>query len=88
MADPKGGEWRTQDVAITRSKGRILRNAAQCAICQDIIESVDVHDFVRCECGAIFVDGGHEYLRRGGKFDALIELSEVEGEDNATSQDQ
>ena len=33
--------------------------------CGDIIESVHRHDFVECSCGSIFVDGGHDYLRRG-----------------------
>jgi len=56
---------------------RIIRNAAQCAACQDIIESTHRHDFRTCSCGSIFVDGGKEYLRRGGDFALLIELSEI-----------
>ena len=60
----------------------ILKNKAQCAICEDIIESEHVHHFVRCSCGSIFVDGGQEYLRRGGKFENIIELSETVEEDN------
>ena len=44
--------------------------------CDDLIESRHVHDFVSCKCGAIFVDGGHEYLRCGGEFDKMIELYE------------
>ena len=44
----------------------IKRNAAKCAKCGDIIESKTRHDFVKCSCGAIFVDGGHDYIRRGG----------------------
>ena len=44
---------------------RILRNRAKCLKCGDIIESVHRHDFVECSCGSIFVDGGHDYLRRG-----------------------
>jgi len=47
----------------------IIRNSALCSKCGDEIESKHVHDFVRCSCGAAFVDGGHDYLRRGG--DAL-----------------
>lgn len=43
----------------------IIHNKAQCLICKDTIESVHRHDFVQCKCGNIFVDGGHEYLRRG-----------------------
>lgn len=44
---------------------KILRNIAKCKKCQDIIESINVHDFVRCKCKSIFVDGGKDYVRRG-----------------------
>ena len=40
----------------------IIRNAIQCKKCGDIIESVSVHDFKTCSCGACSVDGGHYYL--------------------------
>jgi hypothetical protein len=56
----------------------ILKNKAQCKICEDIIESTHVHDFRECKCGAIFVDGGKDYLRRGGELDDIIELSETD----------
>ena len=59
-------------------KTRIIRNMAKCALCGDIIESKFRHDFVRCKCGAIFVDGGKDYLRRGGKINNIIEMSESE----------
>lgn len=57
----------------------ILANKAQCSKCGDIIESRYRHEFVSCSCGAIFVDGGTDYLRRGYKKedgDCFIELSE------------
>lgn len=48
----------------------MIRNIAKCKKCGDIIESKHRHDFVLCSCGAIFVDGGHDYIRRGGdQFD-------------------
>lgn len=48
----------------------MLRNIAKCKKCGDIIESKHRHDFVQCSCGAIFVDGGNDYIRRGGdQFD-------------------
>lgn len=55
----------------------IKSNKAQCRQCEDIIESKHRHDFIKCSCEAIFIDGGREYLRRGAKdmFD-VIELSE------------
>lgn len=45
----------------------ILRNAIKCNHCGDVIESYSVHDFKYCSCETVFVDGGHEYLRRGFK---------------------
>jgi hypothetical protein len=58
----------------------ILKNKAQCVLCKDIIESTYRHDFVECKCGAIFVDGGKDYLRRGGKSYNIIELSSCSDE--------
>lgn len=42
---------------------KIIKNAIQCKLCGDIIESKNTHDFVTCSCGACSVDGGHEYRR-------------------------
>lgn len=44
----------------------IIRNAARCKRCGDVIESKSRHDWKQCSCGAIFVDGGRDYLRHGG----------------------
>lgn len=52
----------------------IIRNAAKCAKCHDVIQSVHRHDFVECECGSIFVDGGNEYMRAGGAKEDFIAL--------------
>ncbi len=57
---------------------KVIRNAAKCRKCGDIIESKYRHDFVRCKCGAIFVDGGMDYIRRGGNAEDIIELCEEE----------
>lgn len=61
---------------------KILRNMIKCKKCGEIIESKSVHDFNWCKCGTVFVDGGHEYLRRGFKDspDDYEELSEYEKE--------
>lgn len=59
---------------------RIIRNAARCLSCMQEIESRSVHDWVRCQCGASFVDGGLEYLRRGYGPKGYDELSEYEGD--------
>jgi hypothetical protein len=59
----------------------IFRNVAKCRLCGDIIESRHRHDFVRCKCGEIFVDGGLEYLRAGAlDFNNFINLSETKEE--------
>ena len=57
----------------------IIKNAIQCKNCGDVIESVSVHDFKTCSCGACSVDGGHYYLRRCAKsLDDFIDLSEIQ----------
>lgn len=45
----------------------------QCLECGDIIQSKHRHDFVRCECGESFVDGGDDYFRAGGYIAAVNE---------------
>ncbi len=59
---------------------KITRNALVCMDCDDLIESKYRHDFVSCKCGAIFVDGGHDYLRHGGDWEKMIELYEFDDE--------
>lgn len=84
-------KWHYQTILIYPSKARILslcdtltagdfmaiiKNAIQCKKCGDIIESVSVHDFKTCSCGACSVDGGHNYLRRCAmSLDDFIDLS-------------
>ena len=53
----------------------IVRNMIRCKKCGDVIESKTVHDFKRCKCGAVAVDGGKEYLRRLGDPEDFEELS-------------
>ena len=58
---------------------KIIKNAIQCKLCGDIIESTDRHQYVTCKCSAYAVDGGHDYLRRSFKNkDCYIDLSETE----------
>lgn len=47
----------------------IVQNAVSCLLCGDFIVSKHRHDFVKCTCGAIAVDGGQEYLRRVGTLE-------------------
>ncbi len=57
---------------------RITSNKGRCRKCNSVIESHHRHDFVTCPCGAVSVDGGHEYLRRAGNFEDFEELSTTE----------
>lgn len=58
---------------------KIIKNAIQCKICGDIIESTDRHQYVKCKCGACAVDGGHDYLRRSFTCEeCYIELAVTE----------
>ena len=56
---------------------KIIVNKIKCKKCGDVIESKSVHDFKYCRCGAVAVDGGHDYLRRCGKREDWVEQSEV-----------
>lgn len=59
----------------------ITKNAAQCGLCEDVIESKHLHDFVSCSCGNIFIDGGLEYFRAGAKdMSNFISLVEYEND--------
>ena len=64
---------------------KLIRNAARCRKCGDVIESKHRHDFVRCECGAIYIDGGLSYARGGGdpsNFESLCEYETERSADN------
>lgn len=55
---------------------KILVNKIRCKKCGDVIESISVHDYKECKCGAVAVDGGQEYLKRVGYRENWDELSE------------
>lgn len=62
----------------------IIRNAAKCNNCLDVIESIHRHDYVTCSCGNLSVDGGLAYLRysfRDGE-DSWEDLSVHVGENS------
>jgi len=58
------------------SRPQIKVNKARCLLCNTIIESSHRHDYVKCKCGAIAVDGGKDYLARTGHLSNCEELSE------------
>lgn len=55
----------------------IERMGIQCPDCGEIVISLSVHDFRRCSCGAVFVDGGGEYTRMGAKDPEKIKTFKV-----------
>jgi hypothetical protein len=56
----------------------ITKNAVECRLCGDVVESIHRHDFVFCKCGEIAVDGGKDYLRRtAGNLNNIIDRSET-----------
>ena len=57
---------------------KILVNKIKCKKCEDVIESTSLYDFKYCKCGAVAVDGGHDYLRRIGNREDWKELSVTE----------
>ena len=62
---------------------KIVKNAARCVHCGDVIESTHVHDFKWCSCKTIAVDGGYQYLKRSFKnspadFEDMSQCEEVE----------
>ena len=61
-----------QDVTVTKV---IIQNQVRCNICGDEPFSMHRHDFVKCKCGNIAVDGGMAYLRRIGDVHNYTDLS-------------
>ncbi len=58
---------------------KIIKNALQCKLCGEVIESTYRHEYVQCKCGACAVDGGYDYLRRSFRDkDCYIDLSVTE----------
>ncbi len=57
---------------------KIITNKAKCLICNEILESKDIHDYKICKCGNLSIDGGKYYLKRSANNpDKVEELSIV-----------
>jgi hypothetical protein len=79
-----GNSYRSVHSIYDIKEGIIMGKGARvkCRKCGDII--THTHDLVRCKCGAIFVDGGSDYMRCGwdgtGKWEDYAEvLIETQG---------
>lgn len=53
--------------------GDIYTNAATCVRCGDSIRSKNRHNFVTCNCGAVSVDGGSQYVKRCGNEEHRVD---------------
>lgn len=51
----------------------IYINRVQCTQCNTVAVSLNRHHLQFCKCGAVFADGGQDYLRRGGDPICLID---------------
>lgn len=60
--------------------GDIWINAAVCLKCKDYIRSLNKHDFRKCKCGAVAVDGGSHYARTMGNPEDMVRIIELFGE--------
>lgn len=61
---------------------QIVLNSAQCLECGEILVSHHRHDFVRCSCGNLFLDGGTNYVRWGVKDSSKMKnLTVLAGDD-------
>lgn len=62
----------------------IIKNCIKCKSCGDVIISTHRHDFKRCSCGRVAVDGGNDYLKRSFTND-YEELSIIQESSNNQS---
>jgi len=61
---------------------RILRNSAKCLECNEEVVSQHRHDYVKCSCGNITVDGGKDYLKRSCRdMSKILDTSITESND-------
>ena len=56
----------------------MIVKAITCPKCGDTIFSRARHDFRSCSCGAIFIDGGFDYVRIGGNELETIKVFDLE----------
>lgn len=56
-----------------------MKNRAKCKLCNEIIESLALHDYVTCKCGEIAVSGGSYHLYAYAKnFDNFLRVDDDE----------
>lgn len=60
----------------------ILRNSIRCNHCNDEIESTHRHNFVKCKCGKVSIDGGSDY--HSVLFSDISDFTDTSIEDDGT----
>ena len=55
----------------------IVKNNAFCMLCNTEVESHHRHDYVRCLCGNLAVDGGMAYLRRNARDTSMVKDTSI-----------
>lgn len=69
-----------------------MKNKAKCKLCESVIESFHVTDYVMCKCGEIAVDGGEALYCYAKNFENFIRVDDegkevsVSVKDNVLSQ--
>lgn len=56
--------------------GDYFINGAVCVHCKDYIRSINQHNFRKCSCGKVAVDGGSHFCRRLGNEEDYINVIE------------
>jgi len=61
---------------------KLLKNSIICNHCKKEIESKHRHDFVKCDCGKVAVDGGKDYSRI--TFEKINDFTDTSIKDNGS----
>ena len=73
--DWDGDSNQALDLSTDPDDTYIVLNAAGCRKCKTTAVSQYRNDYASCKCGAISVDGGHDYIRRVGNLEDMIHLN-------------
>ena len=55
----------------TQKDNKNYRTGFLCPICKILVISINHYDFISCDCGAIHVDGGGDYVKFGWDTDKV-----------------
>ena len=70
-----------------KKKEKLKIKAIKCPKCKEVIFSRARHDFHYCSCNSLYVDGGFDYLRYGGKEDAFDNVEFIDLELDVTKKE-